>query len=190
MEWIDKHRNMGRVPVLVLLLLAIAGPWFFTLDGVPPPEWCRGPFFLLSNGLCAGSVSAAEILAFIGGGILAMGASLVTGAVAVYDIAAELPRILLIAMLLFVLVLPILSTLLLVAGKDSRPVRVFYLITWGIAAVLSLLPVVFDATLRSDRFWGIWLYLGLAVGVLVLEILLFAVKSRSGVPTRPNGVLR
>ena len=66
MEWIDKHKNMGRVPVLVLLLLAIGGPWFFTLDGVPPPEWCRDPFFLLSNGRCAGSVSAAEILAFVG----------------------------------------------------------------------------------------------------------------------------
>ena len=130
--------------------------------------------------------AAAEILAFIGGGILAMGASLVTGAVAVSDIAAELPRIFLIAMLLLVLVLPILSTLLLVAGRDSRRVRVFYLITWGIAAVLSLLPVVFDATLRSGRFWGIWLYLGLAAGVLVLEILLFAAKSRSGAPTRPR----
>jgi hypothetical protein len=184
MEWINKHKNVRQVPVLLLLLLAIAGPWFFTLDGVPPPEWCRDPFFLLSNGLCAGSVSAAEILAFIGSGILAMGAGLVSGAVAVSDIAAELPRIFLIAMLLLVLVLPILSTLLLVAGRDSRRVRVFYLITWGLAAVLSLLPVVFDATLRSVQFWGIWLYLGLAAGVLVLEILVFAAKSRSGIAAR------
>jgi hypothetical protein len=63
-------------------------------------------------------------------------------------------------------------------------------LTWGLAAVLSLLPVVFDATLRSGRFWGIWLYLGLAAGVLVLEILVLVVKSKSGIPTRPNGVLR
>ena len=178
MEWINQHKRFAQVPVLVLLLLAIGGPWFFTLDGVPSPEWCHAPFFPLSNGLCAGSVSAAEILAFIGGGIFSMGASLVTGSVAVSDIALEFPRIFLIAMLLLVLVLPILSTLLLVAGRDSPRVRVFYLMTWGMAAVLSLLPVVFDATLRSGRFWGIWLYLGLADGVLVLEILLFAVKSR------------
>jgi len=43
MSWINEHKNVGRVAVLMLLLVAIMGPWTYSSDGVPPAEWCRAP---------------------------------------------------------------------------------------------------------------------------------------------------
>ena len=63
----------------------------------------------------------------------------------------------------------LLTTLFRLAGRNSRRWRIFHLVAWGAAGVLSLLPVALDADLRSGRYWGIYLYLALAVGMVVLE---------------------
>jgi hypothetical protein len=49
---------------------------------------------------------------------------------------------------------------------------------WGLAAGLSLLLAVSESVLRSGRFWGIWLYIGLAVSTLILEVLALAAGRR------------
>ena len=36
MSWISEHKNVGRVAVLMLLLVAIMGPWTYSPDGAPP----------------------------------------------------------------------------------------------------------------------------------------------------------
>jgi hypothetical protein len=43
------------------------------------------------------------------------------------------------------------------------------LAAWSVAGFLSLLLPIFDANLRSGRFWGIYLYFGLALGMVVIE---------------------
>jgi hypothetical protein len=157
MWWINEHKNVWRVAALVLLAAAIMGPWGYTGDGVPPPEWCHAPFFLLENGHCVG---------------------LVTGETVLPDRAREFLGVFLLTVSLFLLVLPFFTTLLLIWRRDSRRVHVFHLIAWGLAAVLSLLPVVFESALRSGRFWGIWLYAGSAAGALILEALWLAARRR------------
>ena len=42
---------------------------------------------------------------------------------------------------------------------------------WVLAVLLNLVPVVSESVLRSGRFWGVWLYFGLAVSALILEVL-------------------
>ncbi len=171
MSWINEHKNVGRVAVLMLLLVAMMGPWTYTADGVPPAEWCRDPNILLENGRCVRLVSGATVLTFMAGAFLSMSAGLVTGATVLADRAREFLGVFLFMMLLFLLVLPFFTTLLLVRGRDSRRLRVFHLMAWGLAAVLSLLPLVSESGLRSGRFWGIWLYIGLAASTLTLEVL-------------------
>jgi hypothetical protein len=171
MSWIDEHKNVGRVTVLMLLLVAIMGPWTYSSDGAPPAEWCREPFILLENGRCVGLVSGATILTFMARAFLGMSVGLVTGATVLPDRAREFLGVFLFVMLLFPLMLPFFTTLLLIRGRDSRRLRVFHLMAWGLAAVLSLLPVVSESVLRSARFWGIWLYIGLAASALILEVL-------------------
>jgi hypothetical protein len=102
----------------------------------------------------------------------------VTGATAFADRAREFLGVFLFVMRLFLLVLPFITTLLLVRGRDSRRLRTFHLMAWGLAAVLSLLPLVSESVLRSGRLWGIWLYIGLAASTLILEALALAAGRR------------
>ena len=71
-SWINEHKNVGRVVVLILLLVAIMGPWTYSSDGAPPAEWCRAPNILLENGRCVRLVSGLEVLTVIVGAFLSM----------------------------------------------------------------------------------------------------------------------
>ena len=178
MSWINEHKNVGRVAVLMLLLVAIMGPWTYTADGVGPAAWCRAPNILLENERCVRLVSGATVFTFMPGAFLSMSVGLVTGATVFPDRAGEFLFVSLFTMSLFLLVLPFFSTLLLIRGGDSRRLRVFHVMAWGLAAVLSLLPAVFEPVLRSGRLWGIWLYVALAASMLALEMFALAAGSR------------
>ena len=156
--------------MLVLLLVAIMGPWTYTLDGVPPPEWCHAPLFLLGNGHCAGLVSGATIITFWNGAFFNINVGLVTGVTAFPERAREFLGINLFMMLLFLLILPFFTTLLLTWRRDSKRLRIFHLTAWGLAAILSWLLVASQPILRSGRFWGIWLYIGVTASALTLEV--------------------
>jgi hypothetical protein len=171
MSWINKRKRVWRVAILVLLLVAIMGPWTYTSDGVPPAAWCANPNILLENGSCVGLVSGAEVITFMTGAFLSMSVGLVTGATVLPDRAREYLGVFLFMILLLLFLLPFFTTLLLIWGRDSRRLRIFLLIAWGMAAILSLLPVVSGLVLRLDRSWGIWLYIGSAVSALILEVL-------------------
>jgi hypothetical protein len=189
MAWINEHKNVGRVAVLMLLLVAIVGPWTYTSDGVgpstyssggvPPAAWCRDPNVLLENGRCVRLVSGATVFTFMASAFLSMSVGLVTGEIVFADRAGELLGVFLFTILLFLLVLPFFSTLFLIRGGGSRRLRVFHLVAWGLAAVLSLLPAMSASVLPPVRLWGIWLYFGLAASALILELLALAAGSRS-----------
>jgi hypothetical protein len=174
MSWINEHKNVGRAAVLVLLLVAIVGPWTYTSDGVPPAAWCRDPNILLENGRCVRLVSGATVLTFMAGAFLSMSVGLVTGAMVLPDRAREFLGVFLFTVGIFLLVLPFFSTLLLIRGRDSRRLRVFHVMAWGLA-VLSLLPLLImfmsASVLPLGQLWGIWLYIGLAASALILEVL-------------------
>ncbi len=159
--------------MLMLLLVAIMGPWTYTSDGVPPAEWCRAPLILLENDRCVRLVSGATVLTFMAGAFLSMSVGLVTGATVLPDRAREFIGVFLFVMLLFLLVLPFFSTLLLIWGRDSRRLRVFHLMAWGLAAVLGLLLALLAVSGSGlySELWGIWLYSGLAASTLTLEVL-------------------
>ena len=169
MERISRLKHAGRVAALVLLLVAVAGPWAYTGDGVPPPEYCHEPNFLLASGYCAGPTSAIEIMFFLIPAFFYMFVGLFTGEVVLPERAREFFGVFLLILLLLLLILPILTTLFRLAGRNSRPWHRFQLAAWGVAGFLSLLPPIFDAELRSGRFWGIYLYFGLALGVVIIE---------------------
>jgi hypothetical protein len=171
MLWIRKHKNLARVAALIALLVAIAGPWFYSADGAPPAEWCRAPNFLMENGRCMGLVSGATVLTFMALAFVSVIAGLATGATAFPDRAREFLAVILFVASICLVLLPFLSTLFLIRRGESFHLRVFHVIAWGFAAILSSLPVILDSALRSGRFWGIWLCIGLAVTMLVLEIL-------------------
>lgn len=180
MSWINVHKNAGRLAVLMLLLVAILGPWTYSSDGVPPAEWCRAPYILLKNGHCVKLVSGATMLTYIPAAFLIMSMGLVTGTTVLADRTREFLGVSLFVMLLFLLVQPFFSTLLLIRGGDSQRRRLFHVTAWGLAAIFSALLLV--ASLPSGlhpKLWGMWLYVGLAASTLALELLARVSGSKS-----------
>ena len=169
--WINRRKNVVRVAVLILLLVAIVGPWTYTSDGMPPAEWCRDPNILLDNGRCVRLVSGAEVLTFMISAFLSLNVQLVRGTLILADRAREFLGVFLFMLLLFLLVQPFFSTLLLIFGGDRPPRRMYHVATWVLAAAISglLLVASYWSGLRTD-LWGIWLYFALTASMLAVEV--------------------
>jgi len=157
--------------MLILLLVAIVGPWTYSSDGTPPAEWCLNPNILLENGRCVRLVSGAEVLTFITGAFLSLNVQLVKGTLVLADRAREFLGVFLFMALLFLLVQPFFSTLLLIFGGDRPHHRMYHVTAWGLAASISGLLLVAScwSGLHTD-LWGIWLYVALAASVLAVEL--------------------
>jgi hypothetical protein len=174
-------KTVGRVAALVLLLVAMMGPWF--CDSHPATEEsCSAPLVWLGNGYCACLASLMSWLghAFGPGGMLAEMVS--GGCRRDADCIANNVAMLIVLPLPL---LPFLSTLLLFVGGQRRGLWVFHLVAWGLAAAVSALLLVACLWQGEGRLrvWGAGLCVVVAVAMLVGEIL--AARLRPGRGARP-----
>jgi hypothetical protein len=167
MSWLSKHWRALRIALLVLLVVALCGPWTYTRDGVGalPPEQCRPPLILLENGRCVRLVSGMSMLTYVAGGLISLCAQLVTGAME-FGRAREF----LIALWVLMPTLPLISTLLVLWRSGSHRLRVVHTIAWGVAATWGLLLLLTASRPALSRVWGVWLYVGLAASSLTFEL--------------------
>jgi hypothetical protein len=180
MSWINKHQRVWRVVILVLLLIAMLGPWAFDLINVPS-EFSCSPNVRLEGDFCGMPLSGIGVFSGMVGGLINLGVRLATGATAFTDV----PRELLFSLLLLLLVAPFFSTLPLILGGDRRRWRVFHVVAWGLAVGIGLLLGLAGSSRLSWVFsrlfwvlWGIWLYIGLAGSALILEVLVLVAGRR------------
>jgi hypothetical protein len=167
MSWIREHKLYWRAALLLFLTAAFMGPWTISSDGVPPPEWCDSPNLLLEDNRCVRLVYGTEIITFYGTVVLAMIVWLGSGAADFLSRVSEF----IFTIGLFLLILPTFSTLLLIWGRETRGRRSLHMMALGLAAA-SALPLALSApSLSPIRLWGIWLFIGLAAGALLLELL-------------------
>lgn len=139
----DTLKTVGRVAALVLLLVALMGPWF--ADSHPATEeTCTAPLIWLGDGRCACLVS------FMGS------LENVTSNEDSFWILWLTP------------VLPFLSTLLLLLMGERRWLWVFHLAAWGLVAIFSL----FFFIVGNMFTWGDGLGAVAAVATLAGEILI------------------
>lgn len=181
--------NNCRVAILLALLVAIMGPWTFDRIHVPAEYSCSAPFIRLEGDFCGVPMSGIRIFSWMIVGVIGMVAVLVTGETGFADRGGEFLRGFLFIMVLLLLVLPFFSTLLLIVRKDHRHLvlygpstgrrQVFNAAAWGVAAGIGLLIGISSHPKLFWSLWGIWLYVGLAVGVLILEVLTLAAERRS-----------
>ena len=180
MSWINKHKRIWRVAILLLLLVALMGPWAFDRINVPAEYPCSPPFIRLEGDFCGMPLSVLMIFRWMVGGIISMVVEFVTGATLLADRAREFLGVFLFVMLLFLLLLPFISTLLLIRGGDLRRSQVYHIAIWGLAAVFSGLILVVSRLSRLH--WvllGLWFYVGLAASALVLEVLVLIAGRRA-----------
>jgi hypothetical protein len=175
MSWISRTRTIWRLAVLILGVAAIAGPWTYTADGVGPVEYCKPPHVLLESDRCVRLVPWTEAFGFMAAAFAQMSVALITGRLALAERGREFVGVALFTAGAVLLVLPLLATLLALLGRARRRARTFRAAAWGVAGLVALLAaVVLGAPGSHLALWGIWLFVGLAVVALTMELLCVA----------------
>lgn len=174
--WINKHQNIWRVAILVVALVAIIGPWVFDVINVPAQYTCSAPNIRLEGDFCGTPLRGIWLLGWMVSGFVHGSAGLVSGAIGLIDWAREF----LFTLLFFLVVLPFFSTLLSIRRRDDRRWQLFNIVAWGLAVGISLLLALSRYPRLFWVLWGVWLYIGLAIGALLLEVATLATGRRSG----------
>jgi len=187
MLWINEHKGVWRVAILVVALVAIMGPWTFTdLLHVPSEYSCSAPFIRFNDDFCGTPLSGISLFRGMVKGFVDASAGLVTGAMGLgewEDRQFLFGLFLLLSLFLFLLVLPFSSTLLLILRGERRGRQAFNVAAWGLAVAAGLTGLLTGFFRHTKPFWlswGIWLYIGLAAIALVFEVLTLVAGSRLG----------
>jgi hypothetical protein len=170
MKWIVANKRIWRIAMLVLLLAALIGPWTFDHVYVPQQYECTPPTVRLEGDFCGVKLSGLWIIRFVIPAFIQMSGMLVSGKAVLSEIGGEF----LFSILLSLLVLPFISTLLLILHEGRNRVR-FHLAALSIALVVSVWFGLLNYTEQSWRLWGGWLYSAvIAVSLLVEGLMLVA----------------
>jgi len=171
MLWIQEHKTVWRVAILVLLLVAFLGPWVFEQINVPSEYPCSAPFIRLEGDFCGEPMPGMWILLWTVAAPISEVIGLVTGATVLADFGVVFLKRLLTSLVLLTLVLPFFSTWLLILRGDRPRLQVFHVVVWGLAAGAGLLFGIQSLPRLYWVLWGTWFYIGLAVSALILELL-------------------
>ncbi len=171
--------------VLGFLLLAILGPWTFDPIFVPAQYPCNAPFIRLDGDLCGTPLSGSYILWGIAGEFSERVGGIIRGEPPLnsdyYDVFTLFPGAVLI-------VLPLLNTLLLILAGNRRPWQFFNVFACGLALGLALLVGFATYPRLYWELWGTWLYIGVAVFAVFVEVLILnGTLHPSTVPTSRGG---
>jgi hypothetical protein len=162
-SWMNEHKRVWRVAVLVLLLVAIAGPWAFDLILVPSEYSCSAPAYRLEGDYCGIPMSGIWILLALVGPLPSLVAALFTGTTAALDRASWF------VLLGLLPLLPLITTPIMVLRGGRRYLLVYHVgalclgVGWGLFVGMS------GQARLSWVLWGVWLYVGSAAAALILE---------------------
>ena len=169
MSWLTKQKHKWRAAILVLMIVAFLGPWCFDAIAVPSIYDCE---FRLNEKLCGLPQTGFKLYWwFYLGSIteLFRGRSDFT----------EIIRLVIVFLILSCPLLPLLNTALLVFSKKHRPHRVFTVTFWCLAIGAGALGAILLYPKLFGALWGLWLFVGLAVSALGLEILFLTTGTKS-----------
>ena len=174
MSWINQHKNVWRVVLLVVLLVAVMGPWIFDSILVPPGFSCSKPSIRLDNDFCGTPLPGTWLLYWMVAGLPYASVELITGSISFIDWIGVFRY----SLILFPIVLPFISTPLLILRGDRRSRQIFDIVAWGLAAGIALWLGISSYPRLFWVLWGNWLYIGLAASVLILDVLILARRRR------------
>ena len=165
MSWIYEHQRNWRIVLLILIVLAVMGPWVFDRINVPAKYECTAPNIRLEGDFCGVPITGINSILWIGSGLTFMIFGLLTGEFALSEMIRELSIVWLFPFL------PFISTLLLILRGNNRLRQVFTFFSWILALVGALYIGLVNYPRLFWEVWGIWLYTALAISALLVEIL-------------------
>ena len=171
---LQEHINVWRGALLALLFVALLGPWWFDRIVVPAQYACTTAV-RLEGDFCGIPMAGIWTLLWIVAVPANMLAGLTSGNTTVADFLKGVP----ISLVLCSLVLPFISTVILILRGEGPRRRVFQIIACGLAAGAGLFFGLSSHPALFWVLWGVWLYTGLAVMALILELLAASKGRRS-----------
>lgn len=163
MSWLSRDRNFVRFTLLILLVISIMGPWAFDRIHVPAEYTCDPPFIRLDGDFCGSLMTWVSLFSWFTDGFLTTMRHLIAG------LFAGQAREFLAVLLVMLPVLPFFSTLLLIWRKNSTRLQTIHSIAWGVGCLFPLLIIAFEWNGPVIKLWGLWLYIVLAAGALLVE---------------------
>ena len=79
MLWLDKNKRIWRTAILIMLLVALIGPWTFERINVPAKYPCTSPFIRLEGDFCGEPMSGIWILSLMIFGMVSSSMGLASG---------------------------------------------------------------------------------------------------------------
>jgi len=170
MSFIEENKVLWRKLVPVLFIIAMLGPWMFDLLNVPAQYPCGRPSVRLYGDFCGYPMSGFEVIKYANSGFVYFLGELVKGNISgrILDLIFPLYT--------WLIILPFFSILLLIWKKNSRRLQTINLFACGLACLVTL--TLFILQTREAQYihtlyslWGIWLYILVALGTIIIEIL-------------------
>ncbi len=170
MEWVKANRRWWPAAALALVIVALLWPWGYDRIHVPAEYSCSAPNIRLEGDFCGTPISGARVLLNVARTFAGLPGALLRGEG--WWLSGGVREIVLAASPL-ALVLPLLTMLGRMARDRSRAWWAINVAAWGLAALVAgfivMIGLVYGGgwALRSP---GAWLYFGLAVVVLIVEV--------------------
>jgi hypothetical protein len=174
MRWINEHKRIFRVTFLICLIIAISGPWFFDQISVPSQYPCSAPNVRLDDRFCGLPLSISWFFSEIFRAPLNILRELVAGLLQ----AGDAFRQSIIVMLLCLLLLPALSSAILIVRGERKRRPILHIVGLGLAAGIGGWIAWLGYSRASWMLWGVWLYIGLTASMFVLEVSIPRIPSK------------
>jgi len=175
-----ERKQTLRVASLALLILALIGSWTYDVIYVPAEYACSPPTIRLEGDYCGMLLSGIRVIFFLLEAFVSISVGFLTGTAVFADRAREY----LFTLFFLFPLLPFFSTALVIFKSNSHRRQIFNLLSWGLALIIgSYWSLITIATPHPEkwRLWGIWSYMVLTIGVLILEIYAFTAKKDSSI---------
>jgi hypothetical protein len=171
----NHNKRIWRTAFLVLLVVALSGPWFFDRIHVPSQYACSAPHIRLDEYFCGTPLTFAWLLGELTRTVTSRASGALSGEVPPVPLLSVSIPVLLVTLL----VLPLVSSWILIARSDQGRWRRFHLVALALAAgvvalalVLTGLAAGLGGLARGYRaLWGLWLYVTVIAGMLLWEVL-------------------
>jgi hypothetical protein len=183
MAWVNQHRRVWLALLVILWLGALSGPWGFDVIHVPAEYGCTTAI-RLDGDFCGLPFSGFWALSWITQAALTLPAALISEPTRLDQLLRE---VLFFGLALLLFSGPFINLLLLITGTGGWRGRIIHAGAWSLAAGYGLLLGTHGFVRPYWALWGIWSYLGIALSVLVLELLGWAAgRRRPGAFARPT----
>jgi hypothetical protein len=169
MNWLNQYKRNIRMAFLMLLVVAISGPWFFDRIYVPSPYICSVPFMRLDDEFCGVPTSMTTWLFPTIIGLPHIVTGLFTGALSFGNAPGNLRFFL----FLFLLSLPVFSTVILILHGDHPAGQILHKVGLVLAAAMVGWIAWSGYSRANWVLWGLWLYIGSTISMWALEVLLW-----------------